>query len=68
MVDEPERRLLAEIGELADRIRSIRRTRAREDSAKIASLSEDLRGKWERLRRLRAPAAPALPENRSHYR
>ena len=68
MSDGQEQQLLREISDLADRIRVLRQNRAATNAAKIGALNDDMRSKWDRLRRMRAPAAePESPRRGGHY-
>jgi hypothetical protein len=51
---DDERRLLTEIGALADRARDLRRTDAVGNHAEIKLLTGDLQAKWKEIRELRA--------------
>jgi hypothetical protein len=65
-----ERRLLAELGVLSDRIRALRAER-RPNGANITPLEAQASLKWQELRLLRAGPlnAQSFPsETRSHYR
>ena len=69
--NETERRLLADIGRIADRVRAIRGPGVYHDGAAIKALETESRAKWEQLRTLRAgPINPDLPPptNRSNRR
>ncbi|HET6616029.1 MAG TPA: hypothetical protein VFH62_09085 [Dehalococcoidia bacterium] len=68
MADGQEQRLLREISDLADRIRVLRQDRAAANGSQISALNDDMRSKWDRLRRMRAPAAePEAPRRGGHY-
>ncbi len=61
-----ERGLLAQISDLADRVRHLRRTDAVMHQVRIKTLSDDLRGKWDEMRALRAPPVSADVSLRRH--
>jgi len=70
IVPSAERRLLAELGALSDRIRALR-AGPHPDGAKIRPLEAQTSLKWQELRLLRAgPINSELfpAEPRSHYR
>lgn len=52
-----ERRLLSEIGKMAERLRVLRSTGAMRNETQIKALTAQLREKWEEMRALRAPGA-----------
>lgn len=55
-IRDSERRLLSEIGAIADRTRELRRSDAVRHQAEIKLLAGDLHEKWQAIRKLRAPA------------
>jgi hypothetical protein len=57
----PERRLLREIGDLADRVRALRAAPAPRDHGAIKTLEEQARAKWQALRSLRGGATAPDP-------
>ena len=71
-MNETERRLIDEIGGLADRVRALRRIGgASYDGGQIKALETQSRAKWEELRSLRAGPVnidPPAPMNRSNRR
>jgi hypothetical protein len=71
-VNDTERRLIGEIGALADRVRALRRTGGTSyDGGQIQALEVQSRAKWEQLRSLRAGPVnidPPAPANRSNRR
>ena len=56
---DSEKRLLTEVGALANRARDLRRTDAVRHHAEIKLLTADLQAKWKEIRELRA-----VPVNR----
>ena len=54
---DDERRLLSEIGKMAERLRELRATGAMRNEAQIKTLTAQLRQKWEEMRAMRAPGA-----------
>jgi hypothetical protein len=67
---EHERRLLTEIGEIADRVRDLRGADAMRHTVQIKELTGHMRSKWAELRALRAPPGNDDPLSRGrkgHY-
>jgi hypothetical protein len=70
-VNETERRLLIDIGKIADKVRAIRSPGMVHDPSQIKALEAQSRAKWEQLRSLRAGPVnhelppPAPPTNRT---
>jgi hypothetical protein len=61
---DQERRLLAEIGEIADRVRDLRQTDAMRNTVQIKALTDHMRSKWAEMRALRAPPGNDDPLSR----
>ena len=65
-----ERRLLTEIGEIADRVRGLRQSDAMRHTVQIKELTGNMRTKWAELRALRAPPGnddPLARGRTGHY-
>ena len=65
-----ERRLLTEIGAIADRVRGLRGSDAISHTVQIKELTGHMRSKWAELRALRAPPGNDDPLSRGrtgHY-
>lgn len=71
-LNDLERRLIDDIGGIADRVRELRRTGGTSyDGGQIKALEVQSRAKWEELRSLRAGPVnldPPAPTNRSNRR
>ena len=57
----PERKLLRQIGELADRVRALRAAPAPRDHQAIKSLEDQSRAKWQELRSIRGGSRAQEP-------